>query len=768
LSKKVAVEWGSGPIKGFIKVRNGMLTGDSDFSFEETGRCRLIIEVDNEDVSYSANATIITLLTERNPFSFFLRDVDRDFPIFIPEYDVIVTEAEDMRSFNDIKKSIENKGLLTRLQLINIEPEESYEEAIKLTRKLRCPIWLGVSRDMRIFEMDFRRHGAIQDYIKPRFHGYDVSLEETNWNPVRYEFFLGRGWGCTENISRRLEDGFLPILRAEIVDDDILYDCTAFVTLEKSTLSPENVRGTHFLVADGYGHGHTFTPEQEEKFKLFLTKELNQPEETIFCFRTKAINTSSMPRYAFFKVPYPVSNSQVLYSFNKNEGFGVFNSGKVFCFAALNGKPLAQEEIAILLKPGECVNFEFYLPHRPISMERALELKRFNFDTKLIECKNFWKSKLEVSAQINLPEQQIENRIKAGLLHLDMITYGLEPKGTLVPAVGVYNAIGSESSPIIQFMDSMGWHDVARRVLMYFIEKQHEDGFMQNFDGYMLETGCVLWSIGEHYRYTCDDNFIKEILPNIRKACEFILNWRTRNKKEELKGKGYGLLEGKVADPEDLERTFMLNGYTYLGLSRIAEVLNKFEPEFSKFLRIEAEELKSDIRTASSEAIASGPVVPLGNGTWVPTVAPWAGQYGPSLLFVDGKKCYTHGTFTSRDSLLGPLYLVLQEVLNPNEEVVSFMLNYHNELMTTRNVAFSQPYYSPHPFVHLKRDEVKPFLKAYYNGFSSLADRETYTFWEHYFHASPHKTHEEAWFLMQTRWMLYMEFQESGLREVKV
>jgi len=45
----------------------------------------------------------------------------------------------------------------------------------------------------------------------------------------------------------------------------------------------------------------------------------------------------------------------------------------------------------------------------------------------------------------------------------------------------------------------------------------------------------------------------------------------------------------------------------------------------------------------------------------------------------------------------------------------------------------------------------------YYNTLASLADRETYTFWEHYFHASPHKTHEEAWFCMQTRWMLYLE-----------
>jgi hypothetical protein len=59
--------------------------------------------------------------------------------------------------------------------------------------------------------------------------------------------------------------------------------------------------------------------------------------------------------------------------------------------------------------------------------------------------------------------------------------------------------------------------------------------------------------------------------------------------------------------------------------------------------------------------------------------------------------------------------------------------------------------------MHLRRGEAKPFLKTYYNTVASLADRETYTFWEHFFGASPHKTHEEGWFLMQTRWMLYLE-----------
>ena len=77
--------------------------------------------------------------------------------------------------------------------------------------------------------------------------------------------------------------------------------------------------------------------------------------------------------------------------------------------------------------------------------------------------------------------------------------------------------------------------------------------------------------------------------------------------------------------------------------------------------------------------------------------------------------------------------------------------------MTRQNFVFSQPYYSRHPYLHLRRGEVKPFLQAWYDTMAAMADRDTYTFTEHFFGASPHKTHEEAWFLMETRWMLYLE-----------
>jgi hypothetical protein len=127
------------------------------------------------------------------------------------------------------------------------------------------------------------------------------------------------------------------------------------------------------------------------------------------------------------------------------------------------------------------------------------------------------------------------------------------------------------------------------------------------------------------------------------------------------------------------------------------------------------------------------------------------------MLHADGGAWFTHGTLTGRDALLGPLYLAFQEVLDPAEPLTDLLLETHSELMTRQNVVFSQPYYSRHPYLHLRRGEVKPFLQAWYDTLASMADRDTYSFTEHFFGASPHKTHEEAWFLMETRWMLYLE-----------
>lgn len=706
-------------------------------------------DVEGSEMKYGRGATIVTIAADPNPFSFFLRDVRQDYPIYIPEYGVVATDGGDRRSFYEIVESILNRGLQTKFERVASEPEETFDQAAANTRDLKCQTWLGLGRDIRIFGV-----GERLDWIQPRFHGYEVPLPENEDKPQRYNFLMGRGWGSADHIKRRLENGVLPILNGALVDDDITYSLTAFAGLELNALHPEKQRGTHFLVADGYGRGHMFTKEQQARHDELLTPEMNQPEETVLFLRMTADNTASAPRYAFFKNVAPAGGK---YDFDSASGFGAYNTERVFAVARLNGNPLQEEEVAVELEPGESAVLDVYLPHRPISRERAGKLAEISFTEALSASRGYWRGKLDRAAKVRLPEQRIDEMVRAGLLHLDLITYGLEPDRTLTSTIGVYSAIGSESSPIIQFMDSMGWHDVARRALTYFLDKQHEDGFIQNFGNYMLETGAVLWSIGEHYRYTHDVEWARRIMPKLLKSCEYLRQWRERNLREELRGKGYGMLDGKTADPEDPYHSFMLNGYAYLGLSRVAEMLREIDPAQSRRWSEEAEALKRDIRAGFLKAMGRSPVIPLANGTWVPTAPPWVEYRGPLALAADGGKWYTHGAMVSRDSLLGPIYLIFQEVLDPAEPAAGFLLDFHNDLMTHRNAAFSQPYYSRHPISHLRRGEVKAFLKAYYNTVASLADRESYTFWEHYFGASPHKTHEEGWFLMDTRWMLYME-----------
>lgn len=66
-------------------------------------------------------------------------------------------------------------------------------------------------------------------------------------------------------------------------------------------------------------------------------------------------------------------------------------------------------------------------------------------------------------------------------------------------------------------------------------------------------------------------------MPKIKKSCNYLIDWRNSNKKDELKGRGYGMIDGKVADPEDNFHQFMLNGYAYMGLSRMGEVLKSLD-----------------------------------------------------------------------------------------------------------------------------------------------------------------------------------------------
>lgn len=102
-------------------------------------------------------------------------------------------------------QDIQQLDQMTVLQTIELEPEESYEEAARHTRNHPTLTWLGLSRDIRIFGVGFRGVGGeerLWDWVQPRFHGFEVTLPEHNDKLVRYRFLMGRGIGCDERIAQ--------------------------------------------------------------------------------------------------------------------------------------------------------------------------------------------------------------------------------------------------------------------------------------------------------------------------------------------------------------------------------------------------------------------------------------------------------------------------------------------------------------------------------------------------------------------------------------
>src|SRR5690606_13684580 len=135
-----------------------------------------------------------------------------------------VLTSDDSRSYTDVEKEILLRKTNTKIQQIEKDKEVSFDLVAPHNRHMSVPIWLGVSRDMRMFDISEELQDAGQEgkIIRPKYSSSLIKLNETNANAA-YIYALGRGVGVKNNITRRLENGFLPIYHSELRDDDVLY-----------------------------------------------------------------------------------------------------------------------------------------------------------------------------------------------------------------------------------------------------------------------------------------------------------------------------------------------------------------------------------------------------------------------------------------------------------------------------------------------------------------------------------------------------------------
>ncbi len=167
-------------------------------------------------------------------------------------------------------------------------------------------------------------------------------------------------------------------------------------------------------------------------------------------------------------------------------------------------------------------------------------------------------------------------------------------------------------------------------------------------------------------------------------------------------------------------------------------------------------------------------MVPLGNGAWVPAQPPIFfifGDVGGFFPGEDGSRSWCKNADAH--------HLMVNRVIDPKAEEVSWMLDIMEgieflrtglgepayDASTNERLWFDlggfnkcQPYYRRSVELYGLRDEIKPFIRGYFNTIPSLLSLENLSFWEHFHNQGGwNKTHETGWFLCQTRIMLLQE-----------
>ena len=728
----------NGEILSVLRRKNGdeLLVNDVG----EKGRKQCLIEADGDE-----------------GFTFLPCAVRAASPVFLPKAGVVVTDDVGEKDYGEVERRILSVKRSTERERLENSAEKTLREAGRL-RWNRCPTFLAVPGNVNLWEAGFRgfpieerQHFDLYDYFIPRKNWDRVSFGK-DAERVVYRYSMGRGMGAASDPERRNYKGIYPCLTAGLTDGGVRYSLTAFCDAKTERISDDG--GTDWRNAL-YHSASNSLDESEKRVASGL-----ESDDTVLRVRLVAQNVSASSAIAYFRLPQintPVMAESDRIDEKIEKGFGYYGDS-VYMRATVCGEGAEGAEVSFILAPGEKAEIHALLFHVPVTRAYAEGFDENDFEKRLRSAEKYWRDMLGDLADWRLPEKAIDEAVKTGYFHLKESCFGQKGGDVFAPSVGVYPPIGSESSPVIRFLDSCGDGEFAGKCMNFFFDREKENGFIQNIAGYMLENGATLYNERLHYAYTRDIGQVARNFPAIRKATEYLLRWIDANRDE--KPFGYGMIDGQVADPEDTFRSYALNALAYAGLRGAAELYEAYGEDPSAVRRY-ADELKENIRAAFRVAMRRSPLVPLKDGRWVPSVAPGAEGRGACSMHFDGESCFTHASSVLKDSLLSLPFLVWYGVFDVGSEEAELIADLSADLYSYDNTAFSQPYYNLVPLVNLARGEKKAFLSEYYTAFATLADRETYSFWEHYFLATPHKTHEQAWFLMRTRYMLYLEKEEE-------
>jgi hypothetical protein len=731
-------------VRGESGKRSDALIWDLAVPVDLTVRC-------SRPSSLKSDPTVLQFRLPTGSFGVAVEDVLSNECVYLPDYGVFVTRDPAPITLADYKRKI--AGRKTVLQQVRELPDQTLEQAMARTHhdaQREGPVMLSLACDNHKFVV--ARDGTVRFQTK-------TNLTD-DWFATAGE--MQPQFGGTEPglLTRSLDGGWLPIPVITTERDGLCYSQRTFVApCDEAGSDPTRLNRRSVCVAE-------FT----------LTNTLSQSGDVALSLRFQVGSRPNKPavltRYAGGYCAADEAGPFAL----------VARDTATSLRASVQGNEL---KLSGLLAPHTSTAFAVLLPAQRADLSELPEPARLRADTAA-----YWRAVLAPAMQVETPDPLLNNVIRSSQVRCIIAARNEADGERVAPWIAAmsYGPLESEANSVIRGMDFMGHGEFARRGLDYFIHRYNTNGFLTT--GYTtFGTAWHLWTLGEHYQLYRDTNWLRQVAPEVQRVPEWTV--RQMEKTRRPASPEYGLMPpGVLADWNSFAYHYTLSAYYYAALREVGTALSDLStprsdrreealtqdlaPRTSHLALGHAAALRTNILRAYRWTQAQSPALPLRNGTWIPHYPSQVHSPGKLADFFPGQDA---GRSWCYDVELGAHQLVPTGVFDPRDREVERMLDHMEDVQFLADGWFDypaamnekdwfnlggfskvQPYYTRNCEVYALRDDVKPFVRSYFNTIAAMLNPEALTFWEHFDHSGAwDKTHETGYFLHQTRTMLVME-----------
>ncbi len=753
----VEVERGAPWQRGKLQIYNGELLtpGRQPHPGEATSfslnRAQHFAVSYSQPSSLNSDPTVMRFQLPKGNAAVAVSDLLSNDCVYLPDFGLFVAREPLQVTLADYKRRIANRKTL--LEGVRELPDQTFAQAMEKTHhdfQSAGPLMLSLACDNTKFIVE--RDGTVRFNARGfEWLGTDRQVDWQPWWSSAGEIRPRFGNGTNSSFSRQLDGGWLPIPVNTAANDGVAYVQRTFVAPYDPAQAPPRYGAKSVCVVE-------FVARNEQTHSVNARLALS--------FRMQG-GTTAVTSFS-----------------RKPEGFLVMGDGQPFAFvgfadAALSDITTSATDLSWTpeLASGEERRLTVYLrgeglrPEETTSLGDASSLRRCT--------EHYWRKILDTAARISTPDPRLNDLIRSSQVRC-LIDARSEAGGSRIGAsiaAMSYGPLESEAHSVIRGMDFLGHHEFARRGLEFFRHRYSTNGFLTT--GYTtFGTAWHLWALGEHYQLTRDTNWIKEIAPELARACHWIVRQTEKTRRLAPGGNPvpeYGLMPpGVLADWNAFAYHYTMNAYYFAALREVSKALADIgHPDAMQFAH-EAEKLRKETLRAYAWTQARSPALPLRDGTWIPHYPSQVHSPGPLGQFFPGQDA---GRSWCYDVELGAHQLVPTGILKPDSREVARMMDHMEDVQFLASGWFDyagdsnradwfnlggfskvQPYYTRNCEIDALRDDVKPFIRSYFNSIASLLNPEVLTFWEHFHHSGAwDKTHETGYFLHQTRTMFVQE-----------